>query len=100
MGIVPLSEASVTVAASAPHRAEAFAGREGDNRRDQGAGPDLEEGGGRLGGRDDTTPDELRALPAVHELAASLEAQGAGAGGGGRRGSAGHRRAARGAAQR
>jgi L-seryl-tRNA(Ser) seleniumtransferase len=30
-----------------------------------------------LGGWDDTTSDELRALPAVHELAASLRAQGA-----------------------
>ncbi|HEX5147193.1 MAG TPA: molybdenum cofactor biosynthesis protein MoaE [Conexibacter sp.] len=48
VGAVPLSEPSVVVAASSPHRPEAFAGARGD-RRGQGAGADLEarDGGGR-----------------------------------------------------
>ncbi len=54
VGTVPLSEPSVAVAVSAPHRAAAFAGRARNHRRDQGAGADLEEGGGRMGARDDT----------------------------------------------
>src|SRR5205085_277281 len=48
-------------------------GRQGDHRRDQGPRPDLEEGGRRMGLRSDTET-LLRELPAVHELAASLEA--------------------------
>ncbi len=51
VGVVPLSEPSVAVAASAPHRDAAFARRPGDHRRDQGPGADLEEGGGRMGAR-------------------------------------------------
>ena len=47
-----------------------------DHRRDQSAGADLEEGGGRVGARDDTratsAAERLRALPAVHELAGGL----------------------------
>src|SRR5436305_1398733 len=46
--------------------------RAGDQRRDQGRGPDLEEGGGRVGARGDAAA--LRALPAVHELADALDA--------------------------
>ena len=50
----------------------------GDHRRDQGAGADLEEGGGRVGAGDDTqtasAAERLRALPAVHELASGLSA--------------------------
>ena len=53
---------------------EAFAGGAGDHRRDQGSGPDLEEGGGRMGARSHAGPTALRSLPAVHELAAALDA--------------------------
>ena len=74
VGTVPLSEASVAIAVSAPHRAGGVRGRAGDHRRDQGAGPDLEEGGGRMGARGRRRPAALRSLPAVHELAAALDA--------------------------
>ena len=45
-----------------------------DHRRDQGPGADLEEGGGRMGARGDGGSAALRSLPAVHELAAALDA--------------------------
>ncbi len=75
VGTVPLSEASVAIAVSAPHREAAFAGGAGDHRRDQGQGPDLEEGRGRMGARGDAgSAATLRSLPAVHELAGALDA--------------------------
>ena len=74
VGTVPLSEPSVTVAASAPHRDGCIRRRPRDHRRDQGAGSDLEEGGGRMGVGDDAAPAGLSELPAVHELAAALQA--------------------------
>ncbi len=94
VGTVPLSEASVAIAVSAPHREAAFAGGAGDHRRAQGQGPDLEEGGGRMGARGDAgSAATLRSLPAVHELArrARRAPRARGRGGAG-----GHRGAARG----
>ena len=74
IGTVPLSEPSVAVAVSAPHRDAAFAGAREIIDEIKARGPDLEEGGGRMGAGDGAAPGDLRALPAVHELAAALDA--------------------------
>ena len=60
IGTVPLSEASVAVAASAPHRGQAFDGARRDHRRDQGAGVDLE---ARTGHLDSPTPPAVPPVP-------------------------------------
>ena len=49
VGTVPLSEPSVVVAASAPHRGEAFAGAREIIDEVKATRADLEEGGGRVG---------------------------------------------------
>ena len=51
IGTVPLSEPSVVIAVSAPHRAEAFAGAREIIDDAQGRGADLEARGGRVGQR-------------------------------------------------
>ena len=72
VGTVPLSEASVAIAVSGSAPRGGVRGSARDHRRDQDQGPDLEEGRGRMGARGDA--EGLRSLPAVHELAARLEA--------------------------
>ena len=56
VGTVPLSEPSVAVAASAPHRDAAFAGAREIIDEIKAQGADLEEGGGRMGARGDAGP--------------------------------------------
>ncbi len=73
VGSVPLSEPSVIVAVSAPHRGEAFAARARDHRPAEGRGADLEEGGRRWrASAGSGIRPELRSLPSVEQLAASM----------------------------
>ena len=76
IGIVPLSEPSVAVAVSAPHRDAAFAGAREiiDEIKAQAPIWKKEEGEWVAGTTPTPHPAELSALPAVHELAAALDA--------------------------
>ena len=73
---MPLSEPSVAVAVSAPHRDAAFAGAREiiDEIKAQAPIWKKEEGEWVPGTTPDRSGRALRALPAVHELAAALDA--------------------------
>ena len=75
VGTVPLSEPSVVVAASAPHRDEAFAGAREIIDEIKARAPiwKKEEGEWKEGTRPPDAAQLLRSLPAVHELAAELD---------------------------